>query len=250
MKYSVYYGDSKCVVYNTDVLYSLNMKKTSSEHGDESDDVYANNYIDNLGYMNLSLSGDTLTVSFSPCENTELLDRVRDGKTKVRIQILMHIISAIHSKRNNDDNPRGRKYFKYLELPYGYYWNNYASTQHGQTREEFMPTEPEKFIRYRSHDPNFYGTTWLDLTADQLSNGEAVLTNLYRLNAGWMYVYDSAIRHSIEYYSSTTYQRFSVEMYCPAIYRSGKDPFYYERHDGIRYIADDYVEISHSDFPQ
>lgn len=32
MKYSVYYGDSKCVVYNTDVLYSLNMIKGTNRY--------------------------------------------------------------------------------------------------------------------------------------------------------------------------------------------------------------------------
>ena len=247
-KLNVYINNQKYIVAQNRANFIIG--GFNDQYGTAADDEYANDYISNLSYMTLAQNNDNIVISFPACQDEELLERIRNNKTKVRVQLLLHIISAIYTKDPKNDTPRNNgKYFHYLELPYGHYWENYASrgSHHGESRDEYKPTNPEKFIRYRSHDPSYYGTTWLDLTAEQLSNGQAVLTNIYSINAGKLYQYNSAIRRELDISQQRVAQRFSVEMYCPAIHRPNKDPFYYEREENIKYIADNCIAIPYGD---
>lgn len=219
MKYKVYYKDDKVKIFNTDVLYSLNMGKTNSEHGGESDDVYANNYIESLGYMSISFDDDDLEVSFTPCTDNELLKRVSEGKTRVRLQLLVHKVSAC-AKYD------AKSHWHCLALEPGFYWTNSDGFKKGSSR----------WARTNGRgDEN--ADTHIDLTSEQLRAGSARFIDARCHAHGRININYGSVSYDFRY--------LSVEMFCPALYRSRKDIYYYEREEEYRYIADNCVSAEY-----
>ncbi len=186
-------------------------------------DYLANNFINNAT-MSIAQNGSDLNVTFTPCTNQELLDAVDHGDTKVRIQLLVHKVSAT----SRTWNP--------LVLENGFYWENSTLT-HGANR----------WARVASCGTNAKGHAWLDLTSEQLKAGSATLTNfdgegISKSGETWIHTKshmnllnaipeDELIRH------------VSCMMYCPALYRSHKDMWYYDREDEIRCISSNYLSL-------
>jgi len=189
-------------------------------HGTEADDVYANNYISNLAYMTITSTGsNNISVSFSPCIDENLLKRVEKGKTKVRIQILNHHTSA-HSEHNIEYGHRA------VRLEPEHYWTNSEDYEDGASH----------WTRLHATELNYEGSCWKDLTAEQLRQGSAVLSN------GAYYRHNTVHLGAVDKDYLMPKEHLAVQMYCPALYRSHKDQFYYEREDEIYYISDNYIE--------
>lgn len=219
MKYKVYLNNSKCRIYDSNTLgYLLDIPKIIDHgHGTEEDDVATINAINNISSLRISTSNDakTLTITFTPITDQEVLTNVEAGKTKVRVQVANWRCGEIRHDSLNGILPLRRKVtYNYLKLPYGTYWTNQPNRQTGEVNEA-----PEKFTRLFSHDPRTYGAFWLDLNVEQLTSGLVVLSLM-----------NSASIPGIDEYRN----RIIVQMFCPAVYRSHKDTFYYERQGNYR----------------
>lgn len=101
MKYSVYYGDSKCVVYNTDVLYSLNMTSMSNS---------LDSYIRNMPEPTVSVDdNDFVTMTFEPIPENIASLIIEDDR--LRFQVVRHKANSNHTKNLNF--PYSFEYDKY-----------------------------------------------------------------------------------------------------------------------------------------
>ena len=217
MKYKVYYGGDRCMVYNGGYRQILN---TPPYKGTEEDDAYANDYIHMLDSMDIGLEGDDLLVSFTMCDDEELLKRVDAGSTRVRIQLLVHKTSACaRTKRPNTT-------WHCLKINPGFYWNNRGV---GMGQKSTWARTHGRDDGYSAEEAPCY----IDLTREELERGWCTIPNAVvhahgnnNCNGpGWLG------------------DALSVEMFCPALYRHNKDIYYYERVNKIYAISDSYVSI-------
>lgn len=186
------------------------------DHGSEADDVFANNYISGLSAITCSLSGSDLVVNFNPCIDNELLTRVSEGKTRVRLQLLVHKVSNCSSHRR-------QSHWHCLRLPFGYYWEN-------DERIEGSNWARTKGRYGNQTDANTI--TYFDLTTAQLQAGTVTFPNATCHAHGSVNITGAPLKIT----------HLAVEAFCPALYRSNKDIYYYER-ETTKKLSSNCVEI-------
>lgn len=231
-----YLGDTQySMIHNSDELFRVT-DYTTDKYGTTTDDSYANSYINSIpkNGITISQSGADIVVNFPAATITQhraLLLSLNTGKTKIRVQLLNHKISS-HCK------PEPKRKVA-LELPYGYYWNNSASGVWDPDTEEYKNNSHWSRVRgtYKVPDGG-----WIDLTVTDLANGQVILRDAVKHAKATSYLADDEedpiyiTTHTL----STTH--LSVEMFCPAFYRPGKDIFYYER-KGNRAISSNCLTV-------
>lgn len=202
--------------YNTITLGNevFNMKSDTEAVTDY--DELVNNYIDSMSTLTITLSENNLNVTFTPVTDTTLLNAVDNQDTYVRLQLMYHQASGCIGKSQQSPN----------------------SYNHPIWLEDDIQSRGGNifgYVRRHSNKPEYYGITWLNLSKAQLQAGSATLTNIKS-------TYPPV--KTKEGKLSGAFHNVRVEMFCPAIHRSHKDVFYYEREEGHRKISSNRVQFT------
>lgn len=179
--------------------------------------------VNSISNLQVSWSGDNLNVTFDPITDTELLNYVSNDLTKVRLQLLYHKPSGGNAQREKKHLCVTKNVILYDNTQFPF-----------PSEDTFVPKLQHEFARIQSHNPSFYGISWLNLNRTQLQNGSATLNSVkgdddlgvatYTLsgNQASMGEFDGQTRRY-------NLQRLAVEMYVPALGKGTTDTFQYER---------------------